>query len=62
VTADQPVHGTLRLAGDDTRSTGLLTLPLVPASTWMGSADALVPRRDRTLETRPVDFPAQPDR
>lgn len=62
VTADQPLHGTLRLSADESRATGLLTLPLVPANTWMGSADALVPRRDRTLETRPVDFPAQPDR
>jgi hypothetical protein len=62
VTADQPLHGTLRLADDDARASGLLTLPLVPANTWLGSSDALVPRRDRTLETRPVDFPAQPDR
>ena len=62
VIADQPVHGTLRLSSDDARATGLVTLPLVPANTWMGSSDALVPRRDRTLETRPVDFPAQPDR
>lgn len=62
VAANQPLHGTLRLAGDDARATGLLTLPMVPANVWMGSADALVPRRDRTLETRPVDFPAQPDR
>lgn len=62
VTANQPVHGTLRLASDEARSDGFLTLPLVPANTWMGPSDALVPRRDRTLETRPVDFPAQPDR
>jgi hypothetical protein len=62
VTADQPVYGTLRLAGDDARSTGFLTLPLVPAHTWTGASDALVPRPDRTLETRPVDFPAQPAR
>lgn len=62
VSADQPVLGTLRLSSDDARSKGLLTLPMVPANTWTGSSDALVPRRDRTLETRPVDFPAQPDR
>jgi hypothetical protein len=62
VTADQPLHGMLRLATDDERAVGLLTLPLVPANTWMGSSDALVPRRDRTLQTQPVDFPAQPER
>lgn len=62
VTANQPLHGTLRLATDDERASGLLTLPLVPANTWMGSSDALVPRRDRTLQTQPVDFPAQPER
>jgi hypothetical protein len=61
VSADQPVYGTLRLAGSN-RAAGLLTLPLVPANTWEGSQDALIPRRDETLETRPVDFPAQPDR
>ncbi len=61
VTSDEPLFGTLRLSASDDRARQLLTLPLVPANTWMGSADAPVPRRDRTLETRPVDFPVQPD-
>jgi hypothetical protein len=61
VSADQPIHGALRLAGSK-QASGLLTLPLVPANTWEGSQDALIPRRDETLATRPVDFPAQPDR
>lgn len=58
VTANQPVHATLRLGS----GTELLTQPLVPANAWQGSSDALVPRHDRTLTTRPVDFPAQQDR
>jgi hypothetical protein len=62
VRADEPVLGTLRLAADGRRAQGLLTLSLVPANVWTGSSDALVPRRDQTLETRPVDFPAQPER
>lgn len=62
VSANQPVHGTLRLATSDDRSAALLAQPLVPASQWQGAVDALVPRQDRTLETRPVDFPAQQDR
>jgi hypothetical protein len=61
VSADQPVYASLRLAGSN-RAGGLLTLPLVPANTWEGSLDALIPRRDETLSTRPVNFPAQPDR
>lgn len=61
VISDEPVHGTLRLSASDDRGRQLLTLPLVPANTWTGSDDAPVPRRDRTLETRPVDFPVQPD-
>jgi hypothetical protein len=29
---------------------------------WQGSADAPTPQRDRALDTRPVDFPAETDR
>jgi hypothetical protein len=61
VTSDEPVLSTLRLSASDDRGRQLLTLPLVPANTWTGSSDAPVPVRDRTLETRPVDFPVQPD-
>ena len=61
VTSDEPAYATLRLSASDDRARQLLTLPLVPANTWTGSADAPVPQRDRTLETRPVDFPVQPD-
>ncbi|HEX6254742.1 MAG TPA: DUF5719 family protein [Euzebyales bacterium] len=61
VSADQPLYATLRLAGSK-RVSCLLTLPLVPANTWEGSQDAPIPRRDETLGTRPVDFPAQQDR
>lgn len=60
VRADQPVSSTLRLSRDGDRGTGLLTLPLVGENEWSGSSEAPVPSRDRTLETRPVDFPAQP--
>jgi hypothetical protein len=61
VSADQPVHATLRLTGGDDPDRQLLTLPLVPANRWQGPADALLPERDRTLESSPVDFPAQQD-
>jgi hypothetical protein len=61
VTADEPVIATLRLGLDGERDAGLLTLPLTPQNTWSGSATAPVPVRDRTLETRPVDFPVQPE-
>ncbi len=57
VAADQPLYGALRLSAADSRASSLLTLPLLPASAWSGSLEALTPERDRTLETRPVDFP-----
>jgi hypothetical protein len=59
--ADQPIYATLRLASEKNRADQFLVLPLVPASSWQGSADAPAPVRDRTLDTRPVNFPAQPD-
>ncbi len=62
VTADQPLYSALRLADPDSRTRSLLTMPLLPATAWTGSSDALAPQRDRTLETRPVDFPLQEER
>jgi Family of unknown function (DUF5719) len=59
--ADQPIYATLRLSSDENRADRFLALPLIPANVWQGSADAPMPLRDRTLDTRPVDFPAQPD-
>jgi hypothetical protein len=59
--ADQPIYATLRLASEEQRFDQFLTLPLTPANVWQGSANAPPPERDRTLDTRPVDFPAQPD-
>jgi hypothetical protein len=53
------VYGALRLSGED-RAKGLLALPLLPAAAWTGSAEEVAPERDRTLETRRVDFPVQP--
>lgn len=61
VSADQPVHATLLLTGAQEPARQLLTVPLVPSNAWQGSAEAMAPARDRTLETRPVDFPAQTD-
>jgi hypothetical protein len=61
-TADQPIYATLRLSSDRNRVDGLLALPLLPADVWQGSADAPTPVRDRTLDTRAVDFPARQDR
>jgi hypothetical protein len=60
--ADQPIYATVRLSSDRNRVDGLLATPLTPANVWQGSADAPTPVRDRTLDTRPVDFPAQQDR
>ncbi|CAN5922813.1 hypothetical protein BH23ACT10_BH23ACT10_35920 [soil metagenome] len=60
IAADQPVYGALRLSAED-RVAGLLTLPLLPAASWTGSAEAVAPERDQTLETRRVDFPVQPE-
>jgi hypothetical protein len=60
--ADQPIYATLRLASEEERVDQFLTLPLTPANVWQGSANAPPPERDRTLDTRPVNFPAQPDR
>ena len=57
--ADQPIYATLRLSSDDNRSDRFLALPLIPANVWQGSEDAPTPVRDRTLDTRPVDFPAE---
>src|SRR5690606_18109424 len=54
--ADQPIYATVRLSGPRDEAVRLLTLPLVPANTWQGSAQAPRPQRDRTLDTRPVDF------
>lgn len=59
--ADQPIYATARLAASDSRADGFVTLPLVVANVWQGSADAPTPVRDRTLDTRPVDFPVQPE-
>lgn len=59
--ADQPIYATVRLATADDRAEGFLLAPLVPANVWQGSADAPVPVRDRTLDTRPVDFPVRPE-
>jgi hypothetical protein len=59
--ADQPIYATLRLASDKNRADQFLALPLVPANEWLGSADAPTPVRDRTLDTRPVIFPARTD-
>jgi hypothetical protein len=60
--ADQPIYATLRLASPRNRVDQFLTLPLVPANMWQGSADAPIPQRDRALDTRPVPFPADTDR
>jgi hypothetical protein len=60
--ADQPIYATLRLSSDENRADRFLALPLIPADVWEGSADAPAPVRDRTLDTRPVDFPAEQDR
>lgn len=61
VAADQPVYGALRLSSDDSRGQGVLTLPLLPATSWTGSSQVVAPERDQTLETRPVEFPVQPE-
>lgn len=58
--ADQPIYATARLSAGDSRAEGFLLAPLVPASVWQGAADAPAPVRDRTLDTRPVDFPVEP--
>jgi hypothetical protein len=60
--ADQPILATLRFAAPGNRLDQFLTVPLVPANVWQGSADAPTPQRDRALDTRPVDFPAEVDR
>lgn len=59
--ADQPIYATLRLATRN-RVDQFLTLPLIPANVWQGSAEAPTPQRDRALDTRPVHFPAETDR
>lgn len=59
--ADRPIYATLRVGSEDSRADGFATLPLVPANVWQGSAEAPVPVRDRTLDTRPVDFPVIPE-
>jgi hypothetical protein len=61
VSADQPVYATLRLAAASSDVNRFVTLPLIPANVWEGSADAPIPVRERTLGTRPVDFPDQPE-
>lgn len=57
--ADQPIYASLRLSTGDDRVDQFLALPLVPANVWRGSAVAPPPVQDRTLDTRPVDFPIQ---
>jgi hypothetical protein len=61
VSADQPVYATLRLAAARSNVNRFVTLPLIPANVWEGSANAPIPVRERTLGTRPVDFPDQPE-
>jgi hypothetical protein len=59
--ADQPIYATMRLATAGSEVDQFATSPLLPANLWQGSANAPVPVRERTLDTRPVDFPAPPE-
>lgn len=59
VSGDRGVHAALRVTGGSGATVRLAEL--LAAGTTQGRSEAPLPERDDSLETRPVDFPAQRD-